>query len=120
MQNQDWQDPQIVEKNRLPATTLLHPYTDSDAALDNTATSPYLQSLDGEWKFHCAPNPASAPADFEQPDFDDNHWDTLPVPSNWQLHGHDKPIYTNVQYPFPVDEHLSALIATPLMYPLNG
>jgi len=25
------------------------------------------------------------------------------VPSNWQLHGFDIPIYTNVVYPFPVD-----------------
>ena len=27
----------------------------------------------------------------------------MSVPSNWQMHGHDKPIYTNVQYPFPLD-----------------
>lgn len=25
------------------------------------------------------------------------------VPSNWQLHGFDRPIYTNVMYPFPLD-----------------
>jgi beta-galactosidase len=25
------------------------------------------------------------------------------VPSNWQLHGFDTPIYTNVTYPFPLD-----------------
>ncbi|MDD0859106.1 hypothetical protein NHF46_17970 [Arthrobacter alpinus] len=38
--------------------------------------------------------------------FDDSAWDTLPVPSHWVLHGEGKygrPIYTNVQYPFPVD-----------------
>lgn len=28
---------------------------------------------------------------------------TLPVPANWQRHGYDTPIYTNVQYPIPVD-----------------
>lgn len=27
----------------------------------------------------------------------------LPVPSNWQLHGYDKPQYTNVVYPIPFD-----------------
>lgn len=26
----------------------------------------------------------------------------LPVPSNWQMHGFDRPIYTNVVYPFPL------------------
>lgn len=25
------------------------------------------------------------------------------VPSNWQMHGFDKPIYTNITYPFPLD-----------------
>lgn len=25
------------------------------------------------------------------------------VPSNWQMHGFDRPIYTNVVYPFPLD-----------------
>lgn len=25
------------------------------------------------------------------------------VPSNWQMHGFDRPIYTNVIYPFPLD-----------------
>ncbi|CAY75301.1 beta-galactosidase [Erwinia pyrifoliae DSM 12163] len=28
---------------------------------------------------------------------------SIPVPSNWQLAGYDAPIYTNVQYPIPVD-----------------
>ncbi|RAL48824.1 hypothetical protein DM860_001144 [Cuscuta australis] len=27
----------------------------------------------------------------------------LPVPSNWQCHGYDKPIYTNTKYPFHFD-----------------
>lgn len=25
------------------------------------------------------------------------------VPSNWQMHGFDRPIYTNFTYPFPFD-----------------
>ena len=39
-------------------------------------------------------------------DFDDQDWDQIPVPSHWVLHGdgrYGRPIYTNVQYPFPVD-----------------
>ena len=33
-------------------------------------------------------------------DFDDTSWDDIPVPSNWELMGYDKPVYTNVIYPF--------------------
>jgi len=28
---------------------------------------------------------------------------TISVPSNWQLHGYDKPQYTNIRYPIPYD-----------------
>lgn len=30
-------------------------------------------------------------------------WDTIPVPSCWQLYGYENCIYTNVNYPYPVD-----------------
>ncbi|XP_050381024.1 uncharacterized protein LOC126798186 isoform X2 [Argentina anserina] len=29
--------------------------------------------------------------------------ESIEVPSNWQMHGFDRPIYTNVVYPFPLD-----------------
>ncbi|MBR6573186.1 MAG: glycoside hydrolase family 2 [Clostridia bacterium] len=31
-------------------------------------------------------------------------WDTIPVPSCWQLQGYENPNYTNSNYPFPCDE----------------
>ncbi|WP_279583279.1 sugar-binding domain-containing protein [Fodinicola feengrottensis] len=44
------------------------------------------------------------PAGFQLPDYDDDAgWDLLPVPSSWPMHGHGRPAYTNVVYPFPVD-----------------
>ncbi|KAI4332992.1 hypothetical protein L6164_017850 [Bauhinia variegata] len=76
-------------------------------ALDSAAywvkDSPFIKSLSGYWKFFLAANPASVPAKFYESDFQDSKWDTLPVPSNWQLHGYDRPIYTNTTYPFPMD-----------------
>ena len=30
-------------------------------------------------------------------------WDTIPVPSCWQLHGYENPNYTNINYPYPCD-----------------
>jgi len=65
--------------------------------------SPWRKLLSGTWAFHYAESPAAAPEGFEKPDFDASGWDRLPVPSNWQMHGYGKPIYTNVRYPFPVD-----------------
>ncbi|MBQ3575949.1 MAG: beta-galactosidase, partial [Coprobacter sp.] len=31
--------------------------------------------------------------------YDFSNWDTIPVPSNWEMHGYDQPIYCNVEYP---------------------
>ncbi len=31
------------------------------------------------------------------------NWDTIPVPSCWQLYGYENPNYTNVNYPYPCD-----------------
>ncbi|MCK2241722.1 MULTISPECIES: glycoside hydrolase family 2 TIM barrel-domain containing protein [unclassified Crossiella] len=59
--------------------------------------------LVGDWRFLLSPNIPSAPEGIEYPEFDDSGWADLPVPAHWQLHGHGKPAYTNVNYPFPVD-----------------
>ena len=32
-----------------------------------------------------------------------SQWDTIPVPACWQQHGYDRPNYTNINYPYPVD-----------------
>ncbi|XP_022764757.1 uncharacterized protein LOC111309977 isoform X3 [Durio zibethinus] len=64
---------------------------------------PFVKSLSGYWKFLLAPNPAAVPKNFYESAFQDSDWETLPVPSNWQMHGFDRPIYTNIVYPIPLD-----------------
>ncbi|KAF5729323.1 beta-galactosidase [Tripterygium wilfordii] len=64
---------------------------------------PFVKSLSGYWKFFLAPSPSSVPENFYNVAFQDSEWDKLSVPSNWQMHGFDRPIYTNVVYPFPLD-----------------
>ena len=60
-------------------------------------------SLDGPWRFRYSPI-AAIPDDFAKSEsFDDSKWDQIPVPSHWVFHGYGAPIYTNVQFPFPVD-----------------
>lgn len=55
-------------------------------------------SLNGLWSFKLFDQPEFIPADIISEQFP--FTDTIQVPSNWQLHGYDQPIYTNIQYPF--------------------
>ncbi|GGR37316.1 glycoside hydrolase family 2 TIM barrel-domain containing protein [Streptomyces griseomycini] len=84
-----------------PPHTTLMPYADLKQALAADRTrSPYRLSLDGRWKFAHADRPDDRDPDFHRTDLDDGSWDTVPVPSVWQLHGHDRPIYLNITYPY--------------------
>lgn len=58
------------------------------------------QSLNGQWRFALFEKPEAVEPAVIDPDFDDSAWAHIPVPSNWQMQGFDKPIYTNIQYPF--------------------
>ena len=100
----DWENPRVVERNREPAHATLVPYDNVKKALKgNRSDSSWHMSLNGDWKFSFTKNPKLAPKNFFKADFKVGRWDTVPVPSNWQMLGYDKPIYTNVQYPFPAD-----------------
>jgi len=100
----DWENPQVVGRNKGGGHVSLIPYPDERTALaGDRSASPYFQLLNGDWRFHWAPNPASVPDHFYTEDFDDGGWDTISVPGNWQLQGYGTPIYTNVQYPFPAE-----------------
>lgn len=84
-----------------PPHTTLMPYADLKQALAADRTrSPYRLSLDGTWKFAYADRPDDRDTDFHRTDLDDSGWETIPVPSAWQLHGHDRPIYINITYPW--------------------
>lgn len=98
-----WMAPEVTQINRLPMRATLFPFPDARSALENSPqSSPYFQSLNGEWDFHLADRPENVPADFVQPRFQPAQgWSKLPVPSNWAMNGYDRPHYTNVQMPFP-------------------
>jgi beta-galactosidase/beta-glucuronidase len=104
MAQHDWENPRLPHRNRLPARAFTFPYPDAATALTGErGRSPWFHSLNGQWKFHCAPTPIEAPEGFYADAYDVSAWDELPVPSCWQMHGYGRPHYTNVQYPFPVD-----------------
>lgn len=87
--------------------------------------SAYWQSLNGDWKFHWAPNPDERPKNFYQTSFDTSNWDNIPVPSSWNIYGVQKdgslkygvPIYVNqpviFQHKVAVDDWRGGVMRTP-------
>ncbi len=103
-QPHDWENEQMIGRNKEPGYSTALPYPDRASAVAATReASPFYQSLNGVWKFHWARQPSERPADFYRDDFDVSDWDDLPVPSNWQMHGYGVPVYTNMKYPFQAD-----------------
>lgn len=96
-----WENPETVGINRLPARCTAYPYADEQTAMtNNVAASPFYRSLNGIWRFKLVEKPKAAPDNFATLDYNDSYWDTIPVPSNWNMHGYDRPHYTNVQMPW--------------------
>ena len=97
---QDWQFQGIVGINKEPTHASLVPYANMlEARSFKPENSQLFQLLNGQWKFHCSTSPNTVPEGFFGMDFKDEDWETIPVPSNWQLVGdYDQPIYSN--YPF--------------------
>ncbi|MBB6635093.1 glycoside hydrolase family 2 TIM barrel-domain containing protein [Cohnella thailandensis] len=100
----DWANPDVLERNTEPPRADLIPYGGTDDAMaGERERSPYFMLLNGDWRFLYAESPAGVPAESERADYEDEGWDTLPVPSNWQMHGYGTPHYSSCPYPFPID-----------------
>jgi len=100
----DWENEQVIGIHKEPARAWSMPYESRDAALaGDWRKSGHVMVLNGDWKFHFAPNPDKRPKDFFKPEFNDRSWKTISVPSNWQTKGYGVPIYTNITYPFAKD-----------------
>lgn len=94
-----WEDPLVTSINRDPARATAYSFENENDALtgDRSKTS-RMMLLNGEWDFFFALKPADAPKDFYKGRV--SGWDKIEVPSNWEMKGHDKPIYTSAIYPF--------------------
>ena len=98
----DWQDPMVVERNRLPMAASFH-------------TGGLKLSLNGTWKFAWYETIDSRSKDFFRTDYLDSDWDEMPVPGMWELNGYGDPVYKNMGYawhghyavnpPYPAMEH---------------
>ncbi len=65
-----------------------------------TPTRAEFLSLNGLWLFRYSPDARRASTDFVYDAFDASAWDTITVPSCWQMKGWDKPLYINVDHIF--------------------
>ena len=100
----DIENPLLLHRFRLPARAYFFPYADEISAMTfEREKSTRVKLLSGKWKFWYSSSPVKAPEGFESSRFDDSGWDSIDVPSNWQMKGYGKPHYTNVRYPFPVN-----------------
>ncbi len=100
----DWENEAVLEINREAPRADFIPYqTDKQALLGIRKDSPWYMSLDGNWDFDWVPRPELRPQNFYRTDFNDSHWKTIPVPSNWETQGYGTPIYVSSGYPFKID-----------------
>ncbi len=98
------ENPGMVGENRVEAHSTTFPYLDKVSALNTRKeNAPYYRNLNGLWKFCYTNSILENPDGFYSMAYDDSNWDTISVPSNWQLEGYGSPHYTNFQYPFPAD-----------------
>jgi beta-galactosidase len=99
LQRRDWETPLSLQINQEKAHSPLNGYkTIANARQKQDAQK---QFLNGKWDFKLIAKPEDVDDSLLDESVDD--WQTINVPSNWQLQGFDKPIYCNVKYPFAVN-----------------
>ena len=105
LQGREWDDPNVlqIDAEKPHVTMMVYP-NKALATSGQRQTSPWFKLLNGDWKFSLVKKPADVIADFHKIDYDDGPWNTIVVPSNWQIQGYGIPIYVNDKYPFPKDQ----------------
>lgn len=122
----EWESPENLALNKEQPHAYFFPFQHLDNARKVLPeNSKFWQSLNGDWKFHWAPDPDSRPKDFYQTEYDVSSWDAIPVPSSWNIYGIQKdgsqkygtPIYVNqpviFQHSVKVDDWRGGVMRTP-------
>ena len=99
----EWDDPAVLHLNteRPHATMTIYPSAEAAAS----GRSPWVQSLNGRWKFKASPRPEARPVDFYRDGFDDRGWNDIAVPGSIETQSFGMPIYVNIGYAFPYDRN---------------
>ena len=96
----DWENNDVFAINREQAHTRWGAYETEEQAIEgNYGSSSYMKNLNGTWQFRAYENPDEVD-DFYLPAYNAENFSPIIVPGNWETQGFDKPIYTNMVYPW--------------------
>ena len=93
------ENPEALHIGTLPNHCYFIPFAKTQNPFESRYNSQRMELLNGDWSFTYYESIVDMPDDF----ISVKSGNTIPVPSNWQLHGYDKPQYTNVCYPITYD-----------------
>ena len=98
------EDPNVFHVNTLENHCYFIPFANGQDAFAERRKSKRFELLNGRWGFEYYSSVIDLPDNFADIEYAGKVLESgkkIPVPSNWQLHGYDKPQYTNVDYPIP-------------------
>ncbi len=93
------ENPNELHVNTLDKHAYFIPFSEGQDPFAGREESSCFELLNGDWGFRYFDSVIDLEDEFTKvlPK------DTISVPSNWQLHGYDKPQYTNIAYPITFD-----------------
>lgn len=98
---QKWEDVSIIGQNKEDGHAIAFIY-DSQSDAVTFKKPDYKYSLNGVWKFYYQKG-VELNSGVTEVDTDDSGWDTINVPSVWQLEGYGSPYYFASSYPQAID-----------------
>ncbi|WP_282056712.1 glycoside hydrolase family 2 TIM barrel-domain containing protein [Maribacter luteus] len=98
-QDLDWETPENISINKEDPHAYFISYESEKEAIKDELQTKHYQSLNGDWQFNWSENADKRDKYFYQ--LNKSMKGTIPVPSNWQMHGLGYPFYANIIYPFP-------------------
>lgn len=104
----DWENQEVFQINRCSPRATFFPYSNTKAMMsEETFNYPWISpmkadliSLNGKWNFHFSPSANERPSENDMFTKGNLVWQTINVPSCWEMLGYDFPLYVNVDYPF--------------------
>ena len=99
---EEWEDVRVASRNTEAPHAWFLPFDSEDGARQaHFRNSPWVQSLNGTWKFKWVPKPADRPAGFQEDRYDVSGWADFPVPANWEVNGYGTPVLLDEAIAFP-------------------
>lgn len=104
----DWENQEVFQINLCTPRATFFPYSSTSAMIsEETFNYPWLSpmkadliSLNGKWDFNFSPSANERPRENDMFTKGNLKWESINVPSCWEMLGYDVPLYVNVDYPF--------------------